>query len=219
MKWNHVKALIAGRPLYTCEMDGKRLISDGHFAFILPDDAGIDVARARDKRDLSALWKKWETFDLLPPENPEACYGEDRTLSRRIGKVYVAERYFRCFEPAATWHVARPVNAQPVYVFLDGVVVGLVMPRRKDVPGIAVAELTDEQVFAPFACHENDWYLVSDKVLAERIEAAESERERAEEAIEEAEGRLEDANNELRSIRDLRRRKAMTAHNQGGGND
>ena len=204
MNWKHVKALLAGGPIYIADMDGKRLISNGHFAFILDEGAQVDVTRAKEMPGFAARWKQWEghPFSL---ENPGACYGEGETLSRSIGKIYVAERYFRCFAPEATWSYAgsQHLGTMPARVFLDNAMIGVVMPRHMGDRGTAI-EPTDEDVFAPISSHENEWYLISQKALDEHIEAAERERERAEEAIEEAEGRLEAANEELRSLRGRR---------------
>ncbi len=208
MNWNHVNAMCKfSGILRVAEVDGVKLASDGHMLFIV-GDGFTEPPNKKEHPPMEKMWREWSLIEPQPSV-PSSCTGEGKVIGRMIGDAFVAERYIRCFDQFATF-TSRNVK-DPVLVHLDGVLVGGIMPMSKPSEKRIAKEVTDSDVFGPYACAENDWYLIDAAAIEDRLNHAEREARNARERIEEAENELAEWRSEIVSLTQVAKRMKVLA--------
>ncbi len=188
--WECLRALMAWSDhTYLAKHEGVRLVSNGHVAFAVPPEVEFKLIG----REHAALGKLWAESLLVPiaPLQPGRCVLAEGVYSREIGLVaplWIGEQYFRCFaSDETTWTRVRNLQDM-LLIHWRCALVGIVMPRKVEgTPEALLEEPSLREVFGPYSCEQNQWYLVDKKTLAGRIDKCRREIARCREAIEDLE--------------------------------
>lgn len=162
-------------------------------------------------RLMPALPRLWtsiasRTSEIIAIPGAAAIEGEHvfRELLSESGLcVWVDEAYLRCL---AFENVTIHIEAydKPIAFRLHGQLIGIVMPFKKVFDLSPICEPTDEQVFASFACEENDFYMQSKDAMRARLveELKDARRELicANEKLAEAQEEVDEYESDVRMI-------------------
>lgn len=182
MNQEHVWAIMnSGRfgPCRWDEVDGRKLMTNG----ILITDLIEGVPLSAEQ--YGPIARKWATVCASAGQESTVgiIYKESEGWYRAIGESFIDEAYFRCFDaPGITWHTNGGIN--PIIVKNGALVIGViavVINLRSLEP--CETTPTDAEVFAHFACPENDFYLLSGDDLGSEISKVEAEIAEVEEEI------------------------------------
>lgn len=198
----HIEAIAnSGYSSYRSEVDGFPVWSNGHIA-VHGDFTG---------RPVDSMPKTWaliasrtaETIATLGVAIIDLNHIYRELLDESGLRVWIDEAYLRCLASEnVTIHIEAP--DKPIAFRLDGRLIGIVMPFNKVFHSLPVCEPTDEQIFASFACAENDFYMQSKDAmrarLAEELKDARDELRRANEELDEAQGEVDEYESEVRMI-------------------
>jgi len=194
VNYQHLEAVCKGATLRTAKYGDQRLLTEGHIAFALADE--FTVGDTKEFPKLADLWRKALAVEVKPAKIG-MCFGEGRQIARSVGNVWIAERFIRCFGLFATWTLFDGMVAVH-----NGVLLGVVMPIKPVMGEPACGDITDADVFGPWACEENGWYLVDAKAIRNLLEEAEDSLDTAQEKLNEAESEVAEAEREVDSLRD-----------------
>lgn len=201
MNYEHLASTFGSGVAYAYRVDGERIVTNGHIAFIAPEDF---APKAKEYKRLGELWEKHSKSTPAPIPLGK-CIGDGTSIQRKIGKEIVQERFVRCFGDDVTW-TAAPAPDQTLLVHRNGDLIGLVMPMKREtqVGTLWTKPATDQQVFAPYACQENGWYLIDGPMMDLRIEDAEEALNQTIERRESLEDEETLCRSELKSLRAAR---------------
>lgn len=197
MNWDHIKAVMGGWKK-VATVGEQRVLTNGHIEFLVPADSPL-IDGSRDYPAAAALWERAVTFPVEPQPLGELYSTLDGYHYRKLGIVWVSEQYFRCFnEPGATWtHADKYALAHDS----SGTLVGVVMPCKPNNGTVCEnQDVSDSDIFSPYASEDNNWYLVNEATLYTRIEEAEDERDAAESKRDELDGEIDEWDAELSSL-------------------
>lgn len=201
MNWGHINASCKGSSTIVIDADGVRVATEGHIAFVV--GAGFDEPKSA-RGEYAPFLKSWREWTALPasPVAPGDLLGAGRNIGRWIGETYIAERFLRCFGLGVTY---TPTGSSkcPVLVHADGALIGAIMPMTVDAAETLSprGELTDEEVFAPYANADNEWHLIDRATLKKRLDEATGELWRARERLDEAQEDVDEYERDVDSLR------------------
>jgi hypothetical protein len=159
-----------GRLIKATLPDGRVVISEGHIA-CLHEGTGVQLDPAiGESQELSVMWAQQDAL-MTTPNRPRALIESGGFYLRYIGPDYIGEQYYRAMGGSTMKWCATAVNGKPIRVMDGDMMIGFVSPVHmtsiKKPAEVDEAIITDSDVFSRFACQANDWYLISDKALAD----------------------------------------------------
>ena len=198
VNFKHIEASCKGEWLHSAKHGETRLLTNGHIMFPFTGEFEIPA----DVRDLPKAAELWAESLAKKPEPVEigGLFDEGQHLCRKVGEVFVAERYMRCFGEGVTWTPTGKFD-KPVLVHRDGELVGVVIGMKYAGKPNTDPEPTDVEVFAPFAGDENAWYLVDAKRLQSKLGQAREEMDELRDRLDEAQQDYDSASREVASLR------------------
>lgn len=186
---------MAGMSRMTGKYGDQHILTNGHMAFVVPADSPL-LENARDFPKAATLWAK---LSVIPaePQPVGDIYVDGPNYWRKIGGLKISERYFRCFDgPGVTW---MP-STDRALVHQDGELVGIIMRCKDGNEILCLQPVSDWDVFGPFACADNNWYLINEVTLRRRLADAQRQRRNAKDRLEEAQADVDDLSVDIRSL-------------------
>ena len=211
MNWKHIQSCM--KPSYTLSsatVNGQQILTDGHVMFLFNGEfACPEIAeKRREYEPMAKLWVKLQSIPCNPASIGKCMLAIDKHI-RQIGEIFIAERYYRCFGSEFTYTTGKPKDA--IAIHLNGKLIGAVMPMRVDLASECKTLPSDEEVFAPYADAENNFYLVTAERLKEMLESANNKLGTAEYQLDEAQAEVDECQTEVNSLRKRLKSMRVTA--------
>ncbi len=178
INYAHVDALLkAADQRYKYTVDGQQLVTQGHFIVVY--DGKMDLSEF-EERPVEILWGKLQSdFSKTSSGSYGKTYletGDNLHVHVAYGIVF-REAFARCFPGAVFFKAPSLDKTHGLGVTMRGELVAGLMGMRDTAIGSLPVEATDAEVFAPFACEENGYYLTEDDGLGQRVADLEEELE------------------------------------------
>jgi hypothetical protein len=202
----HFNAIMrAASRLFTAEVDGRRMVSEGHVLGFTEAEFPQKAATIENFASYYAKWIAEATEEIKP--NPEVHFAAKQYVRWFGDRFFIDEAYFQTFTgDAVTWHATPAQRPDPIVVRENGIVIGIIAPLSWEafVPSEPPSEPTLADLFKRFACEANGNYLQpADAGLRAEIAALEKEIKRIESQIEALEDEFGDAQSELEANKAL----------------